>query len=115
MCAGYDEVVTIVVLDTPEAVDKKKGAESMLNVDGALILGKNSAVASDLDREQGLSSTPYALADGALMDLSFKGAMGVGVCMRTHALSLSVLQVQVEKERGNQVGLGRKPQEKIEK
>lgn len=72
--AGYNEIVTVVVLGNQNAVDKVKKSEPTMNLDGSIILGKNSAVTATLEQE-GIASIPFSLADGAYVDLSVKGAL----------------------------------------
>ncbi|KAK9813618.1 hypothetical protein WJX73_010851 [Symbiochloris irregularis] len=68
---GYNEVHTIVCHGTKAAIDRMKRNEPTINFGGALIAGKNSAISTSL--EEGLSSMPFSLADGVLVDLSLKG------------------------------------------
>ena len=60
-----------MVLGNQAAVDKVKKGQPNFMVDGSLIIGKDSAVTGT--REDGLNAIPFSLADGALVDLSFKG------------------------------------------
>lgn len=71
--AGYNQIATVVILGNQAAVDKVKKNEPTFMVDGSLILGKDSAITGT--REDGLTAIPFSLADGALVDLSFKGGI----------------------------------------
>lgn len=66
--------MSVIVLSNQDAVDKMKQTEPTINVDGSIILGRSSSVADTL--ELGITSIPFSLADGALLDLSIKGDNG---------------------------------------
>ena len=52
-------------------MDRLKRTESTAGFDGSLIVGRNSAI--DGMAEDGMDAIPFSLADGALLDVSFKG------------------------------------------
>lgn len=70
---GYNEVMTILVHGTKNAIDRMKKSEPSINLDGALIAGKNSAISTSLEEGMSRGSMPFSLADGVLVDLSIKG------------------------------------------
>ena len=69
--AGFNEITSIVVLGSEASVDRLKKTESMAGFDGSLIMGRNSSI--DNMQEDGMDAIPFSLADGALLDVSFKG------------------------------------------
>jgi lipid-binding SYLF domain-containing protein len=75
LTAGYDALDTIVILGNAATVDKLKTGEAKYGLDLDLIVGRESAlVQSDNDwTEAETAAIPYTLADGALLDVSFKG------------------------------------------
>lgn len=75
LTVGYNQIATVVILGNQAAVDKVKKNEPTFMVDGSLILGKDSAITGT--REDGLTAIPFSLADGALVDLSFKGGAAI--------------------------------------
>ncbi|KAK9799760.1 hypothetical protein WJX73_001210 [Symbiochloris irregularis] len=83
LTVGYNEIVSIIVLSSQGAVDKMKKSEPTINVDGSIILGRSASIADTL--EEGLTSIPFSLADGALLDLSVKGGANMVHTKRNEA------------------------------
>ena len=69
--AGFNEITSVIVLGNQASVDKLRRTESTAGFDGSLIVGRNSAI--DGMAEDGMDAIPFSLADGALLDVSFKG------------------------------------------
>ena len=89
LCSGFNEITSVIVLGSEASVDKLKRTESTAGFDGSLIVGRNSAI--DGMAEDGMECIPFSLADGALLDVSFKGEewlREVMFCMRTAGLGV---------------------------